>query len=104
MNRIFNKSDRYSQKTLFFLCLLLISLLFSGCSLKVPENEMKVVSQTGFYLNTLIKITLYDGSSPELITDCFSLCRQYELEFSRTDPKSILYQLNHETGDIRNLL
>ncbi len=70
------------------------ALLFTGCgTAKTPTPT----SQSAFYLNTVVTITLYDGSDPALITECFDLCRHYEQEFSRTSEDSTLYRLNHNT-------
>lgn len=76
------------------------SLLFTGCNTtEIPTP----VSQSAFYLNTVVTVTLYDDSDPALITECFDLCRQYEQEFSRTAEGSALYQLNHDTASERQL-
>ena len=81
--------------------LIMIASVFlsTGCSTKVPTP----VSQSAFYLNTVVTVTLYDGSDPALITECFDLCRQYEQEFSRTAEGSTLYRLNHDTATERPL-
>ncbi len=77
-----------------------LTLLCTACSTtKTPTP----VSQSAFYLNTVVTITLYDGSDPALITECFDLCRHYEQEFSRTSEYSALYRLNHDTAPERQL-
>ncbi len=126
---IFRKCSRYSEKQAFFsknaektlaaksknnctnnhmlfhtaIFILMTSLfpfLCTGCSTtKAPAP----VSQSAFYLNTVVTITLYDGSDPALITECFDLCRHYEQEFSRTLETSTLYRLNHDTATERPL-
>lgn len=96
---IFRKCSRYSKKLSFFIILLFTTFL-TGCgSKKAPAP----VSQSAFYLNTVVTITLYDGSDPSLITECFSLCNRYEQEFSRTLENSALYRLNHDTATSRRL-
>lgn len=72
---------------LFVLCL---SMLFfiSGCG-KEP------LSKTGFKLNTLITITIYDSSDEDILAKCFQICDKYEKIFSRTIEDSELYRLNH---------
>ena len=83
-----------------FLITAMLTLLCTGCSTtKTPTP----VSQSAFYLNTVVTITLYDGSDPALITECFDLCHHYEQEFSRTLETSTLYRLNHETVAERQL-
>ena len=78
----------------------LCTLLCTGCS---TTNTLTPISQSAFYLNTVVTITLYDGSDPALITECFDLCHHYEREFSRTLENSALYRLNHETLAERRL-
>lgn len=96
---IFRKCSRYSKKLSFFIILLFTTFL-TGCgSKKAPAP----VSQSAFYLNTVVTITLYDGSDPSLITECFALCNRYEQEFSRTLENSALYRLNHDTATSRRL-
>jgi len=109
---IFRKCSCYSKKTAFFslseekkiaivvLLASLSALLFSGCS---TTKALTPVSQSAFYLNTVITITIYDGSDPAVITECFDLCRRYEQEFSRTSKDSTLYRLNHDTATERQL-
>ena len=97
---IFRKCTCYAKKSIIFLvtCFTLC-ITCTGCTQKAPNP----VSQSAFYLNTVVTITLYDGSDPALITECFNLCRKYEQEFSRTLESSALYQLNHDTSADRPL-
>ena len=97
---IFRKCSHYSKKTAFFLLASISALLFIGCG---KSKTPPPISQSAFYLNTVVTITLYDGSDPALITECFDLCRRYEQEFSRTMENSALYRLNHDTGATRQL-
>lgn len=63
----------------------------SGCtSHKITEP----VSITGFKLNTIVKVDIYD-SRQELLDECMELCDKYEEIFSRTREDSELYRLNH---------
>lgn len=70
--------------------LLLASLLttLSGCGEKEP------LVRQDFLLDTFVSITLYDGSEAQA-QGALELCRSYEKVFSRTDPDSELYRLNH---------
>ncbi len=126
---IFRKCSHYSEKSAFLsaneentldekrnnhyrnrhnpLCtasivLILIASAFF-CTACGTKNTPAPVSQSAFYLNTVVTITLYDGSDPALITECFELCRQYEQEFSRTSEDSTLYRLNHDMETVRLL-
>ncbi len=107
---IFQKCSCYAEKAMFFssnikktlvvLLSLLFALICAGCS---SSQAPDTVSRSAFYLNTVVTITLYDGSNPALITECFELCKKYEQEFSRTAEASTLYQLNHDTANERRL-
>lgn len=97
---IFRKCACYTKKTIIFIVTaFFVCATCSGCTAKTPTP----VSQSAFYLNTVITITLYDKSDPALIHECFELCRRYEQEFSRTLEGSALYQLNHGTAAKRQL-
>jgi len=126
---IFRKCSRYSEKQAFFsknaektlvtksnnncanshklfrtaIIILLTSALTLLCTACSTAKTPTPVSQSAFYLNTVVTITLYDGSDPALIAECFDLCHHYEQEFSRTLENSALYRLNHETVAERRL-
>ena len=68
----------------------ILLLTCSGCTRKEEP-----VSRTDFKLNTVVTITLYDTTDTALLDGCMELCDHYELLFSRTDPDSELYKLNH---------
>ena len=55
------------------------------------------ISKTGFLLNTVITINLYDKQEEELLNGCFDLIQRYEDIYSRTAETSELYKLNHRT-------
>ncbi len=77
----------------------LLSLLLSGCG-----KDMTPVSQTDFYLDTSVTITLYDTGSlspsdcETLFHNCFALCGRYEDMFSRTKEGSDIWNINHAGG------
>lgn len=80
--------------TAFFpLFVLLLPLLLTGC-----QRNREPVSQTGFYFNTVISITLYDASDPTILEDAFALCQTYETMLSRTVEGSDVYRINHSEG------
>lgn len=54
-----------------------------------------VYTERDFILNTPVSITLYTKTDAEYIDEAFDLCRSYEKLFSRTDPESEIYRLNH---------
>ena len=79
--------------------ILSISLIFclSGCgSEKGDPNEKKTVQ--GFFLDTVVELTVYGNVKQNVLDDCLQLCAKYELVFSRTDPQSELYALNKNGG------
>ena len=71
-----------------------IILLLSGCS-SATENPY---TKSGFYFDTTITITLYDQKERELLDDCFSFCKTFENQISRTVKDSEIYQINHAKG------
>jgi thiamine biosynthesis lipoprotein len=79
-------------------CIVVLYML-SGCMGK------KAVSQSGFYFDTFISVSIEDRKyqegmeSEELLEGCFSICGELEDTFSRTDEKSELYQINHRGED-----
>lgn len=79
----------FTEKRLFkLLPLLLLSLLFSGCTRKEP------IHKSGFYFDTVISITLYDPSKTAELEHCFTLAEQYENYFSTSIPDSDISQIN----------
>ena len=90
-----------SRKTVCLRIAILLVFLFAGLIIYKTQPNMEIqgeespVSSTGFYFNTSIKITLYDSRDSSLLDQCMELCETYENLFSRTDPDSELYRLNH---------
>ena len=85
-------------------CMALI-LLFSSFFFfyqKQQNERQEPVSVTGFKLNTMIKITVYDEVKPELLDKAMALCDKYEELFSRTLSDSEIYKLNHGTLPKKN--
>ena len=79
---------------------LLSAILLSGCA-----RTSEPVSKTGFYLDTVITITLYDTGSRtsydscmQNIETCFSLIEEYEHMFSATLEDSDIWNINHSGG------
>ena len=85
------------KKAYFLFCLILASLcLFSltGCQRNAAET-----TKTGFYLNTVVSITLYDrpGEDP-LFDEAMSLIGEYDSLLSKTAEGSDIYRINHADG------
>lgn len=72
---------------LLFLC----TLSLTGCF-----HSNKTISKTGFYFDTVITITLYNGDE-QAIDKCFEMCEQYEKQFSKTISDSEISQINENS-------
>lgn len=73
----------------------LATVLLSGCSSLNAKEEL--VSDTGFYFDTVIQISIVHEDAKSLLEDCFSMCGELEDTFSKTRASSELYQVNHRT-------
>ena len=86
-------------KPLFILTVLIIICTFtSGCS-----HTVEPITETGFYLDTVVQITLYDtagdDSCAEHFMECFALIDCYEHLFSATIEGSDIWNINHSGGN-----
>ena len=88
---------KYIHSVTASLILSLALLLSAGCGLSGSSGE-KPVSDTGFYLDTVVTITLYGVQDDSLIRDCFSLIADYESVLSRTREGSDVWKINHSQG------
>lgn len=77
------------------LLLLILSVLFSvtGCT-----SANTKIQKSGFYLDTVINITVYGTKDESLLDDAFALCNDYEQMFSRTIEGSDVWNINHSGG------
>lgn len=82
---------RYFKILCFFSAAL---FLLSACG-KKQENRKTL---TGFYLNTVITLTVYDASSGEILDHCMALADYYEKMLSRTMEGSDIWNINHSHG------
>lgn len=74
--------------------LMAFSFFLYGCgSVRDP------ISKTGFFLNTVITITLYDTHKEQLLDECFSITSKYEDMLSRTKENSDIWNINHAGGE-----
>lgn len=77
--------------------ILVILILYSKKNL---TNSYNVVSNSGYYFDTFISISIYENdealveNDKNLIAECFNICKDYELIFSHTNTDSELYKLN----------
>lgn len=66
----------------------------SACT---PANTAPV-SQTGFYFDTVITVTLYSSTKETLLDSCMKLADYYEKLLSRTLEDSDIFRINHADG------
>lgn len=85
-------------KIIFFL-FIPITVLLSGCQQAARNNSF---SDTGFYYDTVITITLYgfrdEQSAQPLLRQCMELADYYEKLLSPNIPESDIWNLNHSRG------
>lgn len=58
----------------------------------------KTLSRNGFMLDTVITVVLYGSRDEAALDEAFALCEYYDGVFSRTNPDSEVYRLNHAGG------
>ena len=81
------------------LCAVILSfVLLTGCS----GYESLPHTETGFYFDTVIQISIYDSISEKeaarIIGKCFDMMSCYEKLYSRTMEGSDIYNINHSAG------
>jgi len=59
------------------------------------SGNSQPITVTDYKLNTYVTVTIYDSNDTALLDGCMTLCDKYEMIFSRTNPESELYKLNH---------
>lgn len=80
--------------------LLLISVFLSGCGRIdfTAATSEKQISDTGFYFDTVVTITLNGTDDDAVLKSCFSLMADYEKKLSRTLEGSDVWNINHSSG------
>lgn len=73
--------------------LILANFFQTGC-----KHAPSPLSQTGFYFDTVITITLYGENSQKHIEHCFAMAEEYENLLSATKENSDIWNLNHSNG------
>lgn len=80
----------------------LTALVIICASMTSCTRNAEPVTETGFYLDTIVQITLYDtdglDSCTENIRECFALIDDYEHLFSTTIEGSDIWNINHADG------
>lgn len=78
------------------LCFIGILLIFyKNSSLEETDTT---ISKTGFYFDTVIKITLYDTDNETYLDECFALAEKYENLLSTTITESDVSKINASGG------
>lgn len=80
-------------RLLLIATLLLGTFLAGGCQRKTDP-----ISQSGFYFNTVITVTLYDSTDTSLLDGCMELAGKYENLFSNTIADSDISHINDANG------
>lgn len=81
--------------TTTYICIVLsLILMLTGCGV---SNEPIV--RTGFYFDTVIRITIYDAKKEACLETCFELAKKYENMLSPTVEGSDIWKINHSNGE-----
>ncbi len=73
-------------------------LLASGCTTNTQDSGSEPVSATGFMLDTVITVTLYDGLSNDTLDGALGVVSKYEQLLSKTIEGSDVWNINHARG------
>lgn len=90
--KILKKFNIYNAAC-FCLSLKLI-LLLTGCG-----ATQEPIVRTGFYFDTVIRITIYDAKKEACLESCFELAQKYENMLSPTVEGSDIWKINHSNGE-----
>ena len=86
------------NKKLLLTLTIFFSLLLMGC-----QKNRTVYSDTGFYFDTVITVTLYENGSSEILDECMDLALNYENLLSATIEGSDIWNLNHNAVYINDI-
>lgn len=73
-----------------------LSLMFFLTSCGASQEP---VVRTGFYFDTVIRITIYDSNRDDCLNTCFELAKKYENMLSPTVEGSDIWKINHSNGE-----
>lgn len=71
------------------------SIAFSGCGNFSSKEPLKA---TGFYFDTVISVTIYEGGSEEVLDACMELAGHYDALLSPNIEGSDIWKINHSLG------
>ncbi len=93
---IFLLVARINKNITLLLISVFIFTLIAGCNISTPKK----LTQSDFYFDTIISITLYSNQDCEKIFDnCFALCEKYEQMLSKTISTSDVSKINTSNGN-----
>lgn len=85
-----------------YILILLSVILLCGCSSKKSQSS-EPVEDSAYLLNTVVSISIYDNTSDEdrkkLIQNSFTICSNYEKNFSKTISESDTSRINMSAGE-----
>ena len=74
--------------------LVILLAVTGGCS----RGENEVQSESGIYLGTIVKISIYDSAPEGIFERIFTLIQDFENKFSRNIPESEISAINSNSG------
>ena len=82
----------------FLAVLMLVAL--TGCNaVQSYRTENSMITDTDFYFDTVVTLTLYDTDDSSILDDCFQEMARYESLLSRTREGSDIWKINHSHGE-----
>jgi thiamine biosynthesis lipoprotein len=81
------------KRTLVFIAIAAMLAGLPGCA------AGRSVTDTGYYFDTVVTITLYGTNKTAVLDGCFDLCDKYDTMFSRTYTTGELYRLNEAAAE-----
>ena len=82
-----------SKKLTITILFILTCVLLTSC-----QTKPVIYSDTGFYFDTVITVTLYENGSEEILEETMALAKHYENLLSTTVKGSDIWNLNHNQG------
>lgn len=83
----------YTAKIHHAIFFIFFLFFLTGCNAKEEP-----LTQTGFYFDTIIQVTLYDEKKAGCLDDCMELAEKYEKMLSPSLEGSDIWKINHSSG------
>ncbi|MDE7285763.1 MAG: FAD:protein FMN transferase, partial [Lachnospiraceae bacterium] len=74
---------------------LLCTIMLTGCGQISSKEPLKA---TGFYFDTIVSVSLYDGGTDKILDECMELAKYYEDLLSPNIEGSDVWKINHSMG------